>query len=180
MFAVVPIGLQGAMHNSSVDCDSDHAPHSEWKERSPPPAFAFSGDCRLRRTRYSSPFVGRRSSTDSSDEARLPQGLVDFAFLQVWLRKVKACQRNSQGELYNLVRIRRDGFSTPNNCGIIRVLDRPGVLTIFTRSGRDSNAHASAIRAGVGASGCCRAHPIPLLWELTHLQTRMKRCATRG
>jgi hypothetical protein len=86
-------------------------------------------------------------STDSSGEARLPQGLVDFAFLQISLLKAKACQKNSQGERYNLARIRRDGFSAPNDCGIIRVLDRPGALTIFARSGGDSNAGASAIRA---------------------------------
>jgi hypothetical protein len=86
-------------------------------------------------------------STDSSGEARLPQGPVDFGFLQVSLRKAKACQRNSQGERYNLARIRRDGFSTPNDCGIIRVLDRPGVLTIFARSGGDWNAGAPPIRA---------------------------------
>jgi hypothetical protein len=86
-------------------------------------------------------------STDSSGEAQLPQGLVDFGFLQVSLRKAKAYQKSSRRERYNLARIRRDGFSTPNECGIIRVLDRPGVLTIFARSGGDWNAGASAIRA---------------------------------
>ncbi len=86
-------------------------------------------------------------STDSSGQARLPQGLVDFGFLQVLLRKAKACQTNSQRARYNLARIRRDGFSTPNECGIIRVLDRPGILTIFARSGGDSNEGAAAIRA---------------------------------
>jgi len=87
---------------------------------------------------------GEEVSTDSSGEARLPQGLVDFGFLQVSLRKAKACRRNPQGERYNLATIRRDGLSTPNDCGILRMLDRPGVLTIFARSGGDSNAGASA------------------------------------
>ena len=51
---------RGTGHSSGA-FRADHDPHSEWKERSPAPASAFSGDCRLRRTRYSSRVVGRRS-----------------------------------------------------------------------------------------------------------------------
>jgi hypothetical protein len=87
---------------------------------------------------------GEEVSTDCSGEARLPQGLVDFGFLQVSLRKAKACQKNSEGARYNLATIRRDGLSPPNDCGILRVLDRPGVLTIFARSGGDWYWGASA------------------------------------
>jgi hypothetical protein len=75
--------------------------------------------------------------TDISGEARIPKSLVDFAFLQVSLRSAKACQKSARGELYNLDRIRGDGFSAPNYCGIVRVVDAPGVLTIFVKPGSD-------------------------------------------
>ena len=84
--------------------------------------------------------------TDTSGEARMPKSLVDFAFLQVSLRSAKACQRSAREELYNLDRIRRDGFSAPNDCGIVRVVDAPGVLTIFAKPDGDFNGNANAVR----------------------------------
>jgi hypothetical protein len=110
---------------------------------------------------------GEEVSTDSSGEARLPQGLVDFGFLQVSLRKAKACRRNPQGERYNLATIRRDGLSTPNDCSILRMLDRPGVLTIFARSAgirtrapllAERSTHLGLLSNALCRIPCCPPH----------------------
>jgi hypothetical protein len=87
-------------------------------------------------------------STGNSGEVRLPQGLVDFAFLQVLLRNAKACQKDSR-QLYNLERIRNDGFSAPNDCGIVHVLDASGVLTIFAKGGGEMNEVSNRPRTPV-------------------------------
>jgi hypothetical protein len=87
-------------------------------------------------------------STGNSGEVRLPQGLVDFAFLQVSLRKAKACQEDSR-RLYNLERIRNDGFSAPNDCGIVHVLDASGLLTIFAKGGGEINEVSNRPRTPV-------------------------------
>jgi hypothetical protein len=87
-------------------------------------------------------------STGNSGEVRLPQGLVDFAFLQILLRKAKACQKDSR-QLYNLERIRNDEFSAPNDCGIVHALDASGVLTIFAKGGGEINEVSNRPRTPV-------------------------------
>jgi hypothetical protein len=72
------------------------------------------------------------ASTNPAGEALVPRALVNFPYFEVSLKKAKPC---SVPLVFNIGRIRHDGQSAPNHCGIISTAEQPGVLTIFSSQG---------------------------------------------
>jgi hypothetical protein len=69
--------------------------------------------------------------TDEHGQALLSNQLNNLPFLQVWAAKARSCQANPRASRFSVERIRRDGLSTPNRCGIAQVKDAPGVFTVY-------------------------------------------------
>lgn len=88
-------------------------------------------------------FWREEAITNSFGETRLPRALVNFPFLEALLVKAKLCQANLRGDLYKIGRIRSDGWTAPDHCGLIHSVDEPGVLTLFARQNGKSDSHAA-------------------------------------
>ncbi len=95
--------------------------------------------------------------TDAAGETAVPLALGNFPFLQVKVAKTKLCQETSRGEVYNLGRVRSQGFSAPNHCGFVTVADAPRVLVVFVRRGarkvESSTSGAATRAAATGVAG---------------------------
>jgi hypothetical protein len=72
--------------------------------------------------------------TDEQGRARLSKQLANLPWLQVWVNKKSLCQENPRQASFSVERIRRDGLSSPNRCGIATVEDAPGVFTVFVKT----------------------------------------------
>jgi hypothetical protein len=72
--------------------------------------------------------------TDEQGRVRLSGQLANLPWLQVELLKGKLCQVKPESVSFSVERIRRDGLSTPNRCGIATVQDAPGVFTVFAKN----------------------------------------------
>jgi len=79
--------------------------------------------------------------TDALGEARLDGQLANLPWLQVWANKKPLCQADPRRASFSVERIRRDGLSTPNRCGVVVVKDAPGVFTVFVQ-GKEKKAPA--------------------------------------
>jgi len=71
--------------------------------------------------------------TDAHGEARLSSQMANLPWLQVWVEKKMLCQENPRIASFSVERMRRDGLSTPNHCGMATVEDSPGVFTVFVK-----------------------------------------------
>jgi hypothetical protein len=81
--------------------------------------------------------------TDEQGRVQLSSQLRNLPWLQVLVSKL--CQANSRQASFSVERIRRDGLSAPNRCGVVTVQDTPGVLTVFVKGKtRGSDAKISA------------------------------------
>jgi len=76
--------------------------------------------------------------TDSQGKASIPRGLVNFPWLQVWVEKSKPCRADALGEGFSLERIRTEGMSSANRCGIATAPLQPGAVTVFVQSKRSA------------------------------------------
>lgn len=78
------------------------------------------------------------SATDLSGQAQLPRALANFPFLRITLHGARQC--SGQGKTpYNVARIRSEGMSALNRCGLISSRDTAGTLTLFARSSNSSD-----------------------------------------
>jgi len=99
--------------------------------------------------------------TDSNGNARLPPGLANLPLLQVRVAKKHLCMDAHQAA-FSIDRIRRDGLSSPNHCGIATVLDVPGVLNVFAMSSTATLPKRSALCVAIVASKVAGLfHPTP-------------------
>jgi len=69
--------------------------------------------------------------TDSHGQMSLPNALKSFSFVAVWVDKHKLCGAHGRMPGVSLDRIRKEGSSTANECGVTVVEDTPGVLRVF-------------------------------------------------
>jgi hypothetical protein len=81
--------------------------------------------------------------TDEHGQARLSSQLANLPFLQVWPAKMQGCQANPRASRFSVERIRRDGLSTPNRCGVAMVKDAPGVFTVYVRAKKSTTQPAT-------------------------------------
>jgi hypothetical protein len=88
--------------------------------------------------------------TGLDGEARLPDALANLPFLQIRLVKRRLCQADSHAATYNVERIRRDGVSTPDHCGLVTVEDAPGIFIVYAKGrGAAKTRFSSAPRAAL-------------------------------
>lgn len=83
--------------------------------------------------------------TNEDGQVLLPRPLMNLAFLEASLVRVKLCQHSAHGELYAIERIRRDGWNAPNRCGVVSIANAPGVLTLFARPHGPSKKNAALL-----------------------------------
>jgi hypothetical protein len=86
------------------------------------------------------------AATNADGEALVPRSLVNFPFLLVSLKKAKPC---SSRIVFNMGRIRNDGFNAPNHCGTKTQAELRGTLTIFAREDAAPPSDAPAARRPV-------------------------------
>lgn len=84
--------------------------------------------------------------TDALGQARLDGQLANLPWLQVWVNKKPLCQADPRRASFSVERIRRDGLSSPNRCGVVAVEDAPGVFTVFVQS-KEKKAPAKLTQA---------------------------------
>jgi hypothetical protein len=105
-------------------------------------------------------FWHEEAVTNAFGETRLPRPLVNFPFLQAVTVRAKLCQANARGELYKIGRIRSEGWSAPDHCGLARAADEPGVLTLFARQGGKPDAALPSVDyASLGIPSASAAAP---------------------
>jgi len=71
--------------------------------------------------------------TDGQGMVRLSQKLSYLPYLQVWVNKTPLCLQKPRKASFSVELIRRDGLSTPNECGIATAKNTPGTLTVFVK-----------------------------------------------
>lgn len=71
--------------------------------------------------------------TDGEGKAYLSSRISNLPFLQVWVTGASLCQDKPRIEAFSVDRVRRDGLSTPNRCGVITSVDEPGLFTVFVK-----------------------------------------------
>jgi hypothetical protein len=102
--------------------------------------------------------------TDDQGNARLAKPLENLPFLQISVAKNRICQARFSSPSYSVERIRRDGLSTPNHCGIVTVQDAPGVFTVFVKTKDKAPLPVVAAAAPVSAPAVTPAvAPVPVL-----------------
>jgi len=74
--------------------------------------------------------------TNAEGKAHFSSRISNLPFLQVWVSNAALCQRKPRSEAFSVDRIRRDGLSTPNQCGFVTSVDEPGIFTVFVRPSR--------------------------------------------
>jgi hypothetical protein len=72
--------------------------------------------------------------TDEQGRVRLSGQLANLPWLRVELLNGKLCQVKPESVSFSVERIRRDGLSAPNRCGIITAPNAPGLFTVFVKS----------------------------------------------
>jgi hypothetical protein len=72
--------------------------------------------------------------TDEQGNARLSSQFAHLPWLQVSVAHRHFCQKNSGEASFSVERIRRDGLSAPNRCGIATAENIPGLFTLFVKS----------------------------------------------
>jgi hypothetical protein len=72
--------------------------------------------------------------TDEQGRVRLSAQLANLPRIQVELLNGKLCQVKPESVSFSVERIRRDGLSAPNRCGIATVQDAPGIFTVFVKN----------------------------------------------
>jgi len=71
--------------------------------------------------------------TDAEGKARLSDRISNLPFLQVWVAGAPLCQRKPRSESFSVDRVRREGLSTPNQCGFATSVGEPGTFNIFVK-----------------------------------------------
>jgi hypothetical protein len=84
--------------------------------------------------------------TDAQGQARLSGQLANLPWLQVWVNKKPLCQADPTRASFSVERIRRDGLSSPNRCGVVAVEDAPGLFTVFVQ-GKEKKAPVELTKA---------------------------------
>jgi hypothetical protein len=72
--------------------------------------------------------------TDARGEARLSYLMTNLPFVQISVEKKHPCFTDSSASPFSMERIRRDGLSTANRCGIATVENVPGVFAVFVKA----------------------------------------------
>lgn len=76
--------------------------------------------------------------TDEKGQVRLSNQLENLPFLRVHVLKAALCDKVA--DRFSVERIRRDGLSAANRCGIATVENTPGVFAIFVKGKRAARA----------------------------------------
>jgi hypothetical protein len=74
--------------------------------------------------------------TDGEGTVRLSNALGNLPLLRVEVEKRRACETDANRAAISVERIRRDGLSGANRCGMVVANNAPGVFTIFVKAPR--------------------------------------------
>ncbi len=85
--------------------------------------------------------------TDDDGDLALPATLLNLPWLQLLLPKSSTCKADPHAQIFSVERMRNDGLSAPNRCGIVTAEDRPGRFTVFAQD--REQAHNKGFTSGV-------------------------------
>jgi hypothetical protein len=71
--------------------------------------------------------------TDASGKVHLSNELRNLPFLRIEVLQRHACDRSADQAAFSIERIRIDGFSGANHCGMAVLADTPGVIAFFIK-----------------------------------------------
>jgi hypothetical protein len=89
--------------------------------------------------------------TDATGSVPLSDALKNLPLLRIEVLKRGRCAADAGDAAFSVERVRRDGVSTPNRCGVVVAAEAPGVLSVFVK-GKKPGAKAvppAAERAAV-------------------------------
>jgi hypothetical protein len=89
--------------------------------------------------------------TDATGAVRLSDALRNLPLLRVEVLKRGSCAPDAGDAAISVERIRRDGLSAANRCGMIVAVDTPGVLAVFVK-GKKAGAKAGQPPASPSAA----------------------------
>jgi hypothetical protein len=73
-------------------------------------------------------------TTDSRGDLQLPQAMINLPWVQVFVAQGKRCSRRQAAQTLSVERIRSDGMSSRNVCGLAAAKDKPGELNFFVQT----------------------------------------------
>ena len=88
--------------------------------------------------------------TNAAGNARLSSGLANLPFVQVWVKKAPLCQHKPRTASFSVERVRREGLSTPNQCGLATVEEIAGVFTVFVKHRGNPNTSQTSLKISSG------------------------------
>jgi hypothetical protein len=94
--------------------------------------------------------------TDEQGDVQLSNQLANLPFLQVRVEKAPLCQ--SETRSFSVERMRRDGLSAANRCGIATVENTPGEFAVFVK-GRKAMHGAHRAEAAARRANKPKAEP---------------------
>jgi hypothetical protein len=97
--------------------------------------------------------------TDEQGDVQLSNQLANLPFLAVRVEKAPLCQ--SETGSFSVERMRRDGLSASNRCGIATVENAPGEFAVFVK-GKKAVHGAHTAEAAAQRANKLKAEPAPL------------------
>ncbi len=85
--------------------------------------------------------------TDAEGNVRLSNSLGNLPLLRLMVRERHACSAGTNEAAISVERVRRDGLSGVNRCGLATAAEAPGLLTVFVTGTDDPDAIEEAISA---------------------------------
>jgi hypothetical protein len=82
--------------------------------------------------------------TDAEGKVRLSNALRNLPLLRVEVLKRHICAAGAGDAVFSVERVRLNGLSGANRCGIIALVDAPGMLTVFVK-GKKGDAAAGVV-----------------------------------
>jgi hypothetical protein len=73
------------------------------------------------------------TATDSDGDLKLPRAMLNLPWMQVIVAQGKLCIYKQPAPGLSVERIREEGLSAPNPCGLAAVTEKPGELNFFVR-----------------------------------------------
>ena len=73
------------------------------------------------------------AATDAEGDLKLPQAMLNLPWMQVIVAQGKLCRFKQPASGLSVERIREDGLSAPNPCGLAAANEKPGELNFFVR-----------------------------------------------
>jgi hypothetical protein len=73
------------------------------------------------------------ATSDTQGDVKLPRTMLNLGFMQILVAQDTPCTYKQSAQSLSIERIRTDGLSAPNHCGLVTANEKPGELNFFVR-----------------------------------------------